>query len=139
MADETWVLSGTVAPDADAIDVTTSAGTTAEYPLTGPLVAGGDRRVFMLELGKADWRKLVLLRGGRVVDESTMPAMAAASEDCMTKLGPMPPPKPPETPGAQISATPEMQTWQASFQACLTAHGAVPPPLVAPLVGSTTP
>ena len=139
MADETWVLSGTVAPDADAIDVTTSAGTTAEYPLTGPLVAGGDRRVFMLELGKADWRKLVLLRGGRVVDESTMPAMAAASEDCMTKVGPMPPPKPAETPGAQISATPEMQTWQASFQACLTAHGAVPPPLVAPLVGSTTP
>ncbi|HEX7526055.1 MAG TPA: hypothetical protein VF327_07080 [Gaiellaceae bacterium] len=139
MADETWVLSGTVAPDADAIDVTTSAGTTAEYPLTGPLIAGGDRRVFMLELGKADWRKLVLLRGGRVVDESTMPAMVAASEDCMGKLGPMPPPKPPEAPGAQITSPPEMHAWQSSFRQCLTASGAVPPPLAAPLVGSTTP
>ena len=139
LADETWVLTGTVAADADAIDVTTAAGTTAEYPLTGPLVAGGDRRVFMLELGKTDWRKLVLLRGGRVVDESTLPTMAAASEDCTAEVAPMPPPKPPETPGGQIAATPEMETWQASFETCLRAHGALPPPLVAPLVGSTTP
>ena len=95
--------------------------------------------MFMLELGKADWRKLALLRGGQVVDESTMPTMAAASEDCMAKLAPMPPPKAPETPGAQITATPEMQAWQGSLQTCLTAHGAVPPPLAAPLVGSSTP
>ena len=65
-----WVLAGTVAADADTIEVTTADGQTAAYPLTGPLLAGGDRRVFMLELGKTDWRRLVLIRGGEVVDEA---------------------------------------------------------------------
>ena len=54
-----WVLSGTVAADADALDVTTADGATAEYPLTGPVLDGGDRRAFLLELGTSDWRKLV--------------------------------------------------------------------------------
>jgi hypothetical protein len=127
MAHETWVLSGTVAADADALDVTTADGTTAEYPLTGPVLGGGDRRVFMLELGKVDWRKLTLLRGGQVVDEAAMPAFSAASEDCMVKVGPMPPPMPPVPPvSGPIAPTAEMNAWQTSFQACLTASGALP-------------
>jgi len=127
MAHETWVLSGTVAADADALDVTSSDGMTAEYPLTGPVLGGGDRRVFMLELGKVDWRKLTLLRGGQVVGEAAMPAFSAASEDCMVKVGPMPPPKPPVPPvSGPIAPTAEINAWQTSFQACLTASGALP-------------
>ncbi len=123
-ASTTWVLSGTVAAGADALDVTTADGTTAEYPLTGPLLGGGDRRVFMLELGKGDWRKLTLLRGGEVVDQTAMPAFAAASEDCMAKLGPMPPPEPAVPPVS--GPTPEMQAWDASLRSCMAASGAVP-------------
>jgi hypothetical protein len=129
MAHETWVLSGTVAADADSLDVTTSDGATAEYPLTGPVLDGGDRRVFMLELGKTDWRKLTLLRGGRVVDELAMPAFMAATEDCTAKTGPMPPPKPPATPGsAPVVPAAEMQAWKTSFEACVTATGSLPAP-----------
>jgi hypothetical protein len=125
LADETWVLTGTVAADADALDVTTADGTTTEYPLTGPLLDGGDLRVFMLELGKLDWRKLTLLRAGQVVDETALPALAAASEDCMAKLGPMPPPTAPPASGP-VAPTAEMKAWNASLQACLTASGALP-------------
>lgn len=128
MAHETWVLSGTVAAGADSLDVTTSNGTKAEYPLTGPVLDGGDRRVFMLELGKTDWRKLTLLRGGQVVDEIAMPAFMAATEDCTAKTGSMPPPKPPAMPGsALVVPAAEMQAWKTAFEACLTATGAQPP------------
>jgi len=127
LASTTWVLSGTVDAGADVIDVTTADGTTAEYPLTGPVLDGGDRRVFMLELGKADWRKLTLLRGGDIVDQTAMPALSAASEDCSAKLGPMPTPEPTTPPvSGPIAPTPEMEAWDASFQSCMTASGALP-------------
>ncbi len=108
-----------------ALDVTTSDGPTTEYPLTGP-VLDGDRRVFLLELGAHDWRKLTLVRGGQLVDETTMPAGAAAAEDCNHKVGPMPmPPAISVTPGPG-EQSPAMQAWESSFQACLTASGAFP-------------
>jgi len=125
LAQEVWVLSGTVAADADAIDVTTADGATADYPLTGPVLDGSDRRVFMLELGSSDWRKLVLLRAGEVVDQTSMPAAAAAGEDCLAKVGEMPAPPPPQQPGP-IASTPAMQAWNASLQACMTASGVLP-------------
>lgn len=125
LAHERWVLTGTVAADTDALDVTTADGTTAEYPLTGPVVDGGDRRVFMLELGKTDWRKLMLLRAGEIVDQTALPAFAVANEECMAKIGPMPAPPPPQAPGP-IASTPAMDAWNASLQACMTARGALP-------------
>ena len=120
-----WVVSGTVVADADALDVTTADGSTTEYPLAGP-VLDGDRRVFMLDLGSQDWRKLALVRGGGVVAETTMPAASVASEDCERKAGPMP--MPPmgsivSAPGEQSVA---MKAWETSFQACLAASGAFP-------------
>ena len=127
LVDERWVLSGTVAADADAIDVTTADGATAEYPLTGPLLGGGDRRAFLLELGKTDWRKLVLLRAGQVVDQTELPAVAAASEDCMAKIGEMPAPAPvPPLTSGPIPPSPAMDAWNASLQGCMTASGALP-------------
>jgi hypothetical protein len=125
LAHEVWVLSGTVAADADALDVTTADGTAAEYPLTGPLLDGGTRRAFLLELGASDWRKLVLLRAGEVVDRTELPAAAAANEDCMAKVGAMPAPPTPYTPGP-IPSSPAMDAWNASLQACMTASGALP-------------
>ncbi len=125
MAHERWVLSGTVAAAGDALDVTTADGATAEYPLTGPLLDGGDRRVFMLELGKTDWRKLVLLHAGEVVDQTVLPATSAAGEDCMAKVGEPPAPPPAQAPGP-IASTPAMDAWNASLQACVTASGALP-------------
>lgn len=122
---ERWVLTGTVAADADALDVTTADGATTEYPLTGP-VLDGDRRVFLLELGAHDWRKLALVRGGRVADEKTMPAAEAAAEDCNAEVGPMPTPplgSPVSGPGEQ---SPAIKAWESSLQACLTVSGTFP-------------
>jgi outer membrane murein-binding lipoprotein Lpp len=119
-----WVLTGTVAADADAVDVTTGDGTTLEYPLTGPVV-DGDRRVFLLELGAQDWRKLALLQGGQVEAEAVLPAMIVASEDCNVKLGPMPPPTPPAAPGP-VTPSPAEHAYVQAFQDCMTASGALP-------------
>ena len=132
---ERWVLTGTVPADADALDVTTADGATTEYPLTGP-VLDGDRRVFLLELGAHDWRKLGLVRGGQVVDETTMPAASAAAEDCNGKVGPMQWPTVSAT-GPAVEESDAMKAWNAAFQACLAASGAFPALPAAPPLGST--
>lgn len=119
-----WVLSGTVPADADALDVTTADGATAEYPLAGP-VLDGDRRVFMLDLGAQDWRQLALVRGGDVVAETAMPVAQVAGEECERKAGPMPPP-PTEPPTPASGESPEVKAWNDAFQACLQAHGSTP-------------
>ena len=130
------MLSGTVPADADALDVTTADGATTEYPLTGP-VLDGDRRVFLLDLGAQDWRKLGLVRGGQVVDETAMPAATAAGEDCIDKAGPMPmPPTISATPGP-LEQTAAMRAWRAAFQSCLAASGAFPAVPAAPPLVST--
>ena len=133
-AAEDWVLTGTVAADADALDVTTADGSTTEYPLSGP-VLDGDRRVFLLDLGGQDWRKLALVRGGDVVAATAMPAASVAGEECQRKAGPMPAPAPTATspPTAQSAAT---KAWRDAFQACLEASGAFP---VTPAVTTTGP
>ncbi len=133
---ERWVLSGTVPADADALDVTTADGATTEYPLTGP-VLDGDRRVFLLDLGAQDWRKLGLIRGGQVVDETTMPAGAAAAEDCTGKAGPMPMPPAISATGPPVEQTGAMKAYDAAMQACLAASGAFPAFRTAPPLAST--
>ena len=133
---ERWVLTGTVAADADALDVTTADGATTEYPLTGPLL-DGDRRVFLLELGVHDWRKLALVRGGRVVDETTMRAAAAAAEDCSGKIGPMPMPPTGSAMAGPVEQTSAMKAYNAAIQACLAASGAYPAMPAAPPLAST--
>jgi hypothetical protein len=107
------VLGGTVDASADALDVTTAEGSTVEYPLTGP-VLDGDRRVFLLALGDQDWRTLVLLRNGQVVDRTAQPAIVVASENCETTVGPAP--VPPQS----------LDAWNAAFRACMTASGTTP-------------
>ena len=77
-----FLLAGTVRRDATALRITRSRGAPTEYPLRGPLVPGTSRRIFMLWLGRNDWRRLELLRGGSVVAEQRMPAAMAASSDC---------------------------------------------------------
>jgi hypothetical protein len=115
---EHWTLSGTVASDADAIDVTNAVGTTTEYPLTGPVV-DGDRRVVMLDLGAQNWRKLVLVRDGNPVADTAMPAAEVSSETCMQTVGPAPPPP-------QTSQSPAVKAWNAAYEACLEASGTTP-------------
>jgi hypothetical protein len=108
-----WVLGGTVDASADALDVTTADGATVEYPLTGP-VLDGDRRVFLLDLGDQDWRTLVLLRNGQVVDRTAQPAIVIESENCETTIGPTA--VPPQS----------MDAWNAAFRSCLSASGTTP-------------
>jgi len=129
-----WVLSGTVPADADALDVTTADGSTMEYPLSGP-VLDGDRRVFLLDLGGQDWRRLALVRGGDVVAETAMPAAEVAGEECQRKAGPMPAPAPAAT-SPPTSESPAVKAWQDAFQACLETSGAFP---VTPAVTTTGP
>ncbi|HTO25010.1 MAG TPA: hypothetical protein VMJ49_03850 [Gaiellaceae bacterium] len=114
-SDMVRLLSGTVAADADTIDVTTADGTTTAYPLTGPLV-DGDRRVFMLELGSRDWRTLVLLRNGDAVDRTAMPKGEVAVDECDASV-----PSPP-------AATPGSTAYTDAMNACLAEHGAGPTP-----------
>jgi hypothetical protein len=55
------------------------------YPLRGPIVPNTDRRMFMLDLGRHDWRRLELLRGDAVVAVQVMPEWQAAAEDCQER------------------------------------------------------
>ena len=130
------MLSGTVPADADALDVTTADGATTEYPLTGP-VLDGDRRVFLLDLGAQDWRKLGLVRGGqrRRRDDD---AGGDRGRRGLQRQGR------PDADAATISVTPgpleqtaAMRAWNAAFQACLAASGAFPALPAAPPLAST--
>jgi hypothetical protein len=76
-----YLLAGTVGGDATALRITTARARTT-YTLQGPLLAGTNRRVFMLELGHDDYRKLELLHGARVVDSRSLPVWQAVVEDC---------------------------------------------------------
>ena len=76
-----YLLAGIVSRDATALRITT-AHTRTTYPLQGPVLAGTNRRVFMLELGHDDYRVLELLRGASVVDSRSLPVWQAVVEDC---------------------------------------------------------
>ena len=119
----TYVLSGTVSRDAEAIRVTVAGGMTATYPLVGPTVLDSDRRVFLLELGVNDWRKLELIRGGAVAATAQMPEFTAAYEDCIDTIGP--PTQPPASADAQAMFD-AMKPYENALMACLRASGAVP-------------
>jgi hypothetical protein len=80
-----YLLAGTVSGDATALRITT-ARTRTTYPLQGPVLAGTNRRVFMLELGHDDYRVLELLRGASVVDSRSLPVWQAAVEDCQASV-----------------------------------------------------
>jgi hypothetical protein len=77
-----YLLAGTVSRDATALRITRSTGPPVLYPLRGPVLPGTDRRVFMVPLGRRDWRVLELLEGGAVTAVEEMPARQAAFEDC---------------------------------------------------------
>ncbi len=121
-----FVLVGTVGAAADALRVTLAGGSTATYPLVGPTIPGTDTRVFMAELGANDWRKLELARGGRIVRTVEMPALMAADEDCMAKVGPMPMPDVADVTDTQ-SLRAAMKPYDDALQACLKASGALRP------------
>jgi hypothetical protein len=121
----TYLLAGTVAADAAAIRVTLAGGASDVYPLTGPRVPDTDRRVFMLSLGMHDWRRLELIRDGRVVATTEMDAFQAAIEECQTTVGDMPIP---ESPGADegvssldLENDPAVKRWDDEYEACLRA------------------
>jgi len=119
----TYVLSGTVSRDAEAIRVTVAGGMTATYPLVGPTVLDSDRRVFLLELGVNDWRRLELIRGGAVAATAQMPEFTVAYEDCIDTIGP--PTQPPASADAQAMFD-AMKPYENALMACLRASGAVP-------------
>jgi len=119
-----YVLGGTVAAGAEALRVTQAGGATATYPLVGPTVRGSDARVFMLELGAHDWRKLELVRGGAVAATQTMPSFEAASEDCGDKIGPMPVPADGADEQAGMDA---LRAYSDELSACVRASGATFP------------
>jgi hypothetical protein len=118
-----YVLTGTVETAAEQIRVTDSSGATRAYPLVGPLVQGTTERVFMLDLGAGDWRRLELVRGDHVVATQQMPLFRARSEECLTQVAP------PSFGGdgstlpdeAQLHA--QFEAWSQAFDACLGAGG----------------
>jgi len=122
-AAERYLLSGTVADDAEAIRVTVAGGATATYPLIGPTLLDSDRRVFLLELGLRDWRTLELIRGGAVVATAQMPAFMAAYEDCADRIGP--PAQPPASADSQAMLD-AMRAYDTKLMACLPSSGALP-------------
>jgi hypothetical protein len=117
----TYVLSGTVPLDAEAIRVTVSGGSRATYPLLGPRVLDTERSVFMLDLGAHDWRKLELIRGGAILATAEMPPFMVAYEDCLSKVGP--PPDPPASSDMQAMLD-AMRPYQAALTECIQASGA---------------
>ncbi len=120
---DSYVLTGTVPRDAEALRVTMAGGTTATYPLVGPRVLDTARNVFMLDLGAHDWRKLELIRGGAVTATVEMPAFITAYEECGQKVGPPPDPPADADPRELIDS---MKPYQSALTACLAASGAVP-------------
>jgi hypothetical protein len=120
-----YVLTGTVAADADALRITRAGGAVITYPLSGPIV-GGERRVFMVELGTNDWRKLELVRDGDVVATEKMPAFMAAYEDCEHSVGPMPQPAPNADAQPMLDS---MRAYSRQIDACVRTSGALPPAL----------
>jgi len=119
---DVYFLAGTVEPNAEAIRVTVAGGATATYPLNGPTVLDTGRRIFMLELGTRDWRKLELIRGGAVAATSTMPAYVAAFEDCVAQIGT---PPVPQDLGVGVQWIHEAwQPYQEKLTACVDASGA---------------
>ena len=119
----THVLAGTVPASAEALRVTLSGGARATYPLAGPVFPGSaDRRIFLLDLGAADWRTLELVDGGAVVRTVRMPAEEVAFEVCSEKVGPMQP-----VPGNGFDPQAQQQAMQPhadAMNACL--HGELP-------------
>jgi hypothetical protein len=87
---DTNILSATVPLDAEAIRITLAGGGVATYPLVGPVVPRSSRRVFLLDLGARDWRKLELVRNAAVATTVEMPALRVAYEDCSDTVGPVP-------------------------------------------------
>lgn len=79
-----YLLAGTVRRDATMLRITTARARTV-YPLSGPLLWGSDKRVFMLDLGRDDYRTLELLRGRTVIDSVTMSYGQASIEDCVRR------------------------------------------------------
>jgi hypothetical protein len=69
----TYVLGGSVSSRGTAVRVVESGGRVATYPLRGPLVPGPSSRIFMLELGSRDWRRIDLLRGAAVIAGKSKP------------------------------------------------------------------
>jgi hypothetical protein len=116
-----YVLTGTVADDADALRITTADRAVATYPVAGPRIPGTRERVFMLDLGRSDWRTLELVRGGAVTSTAQLPALAAAYEDCDQTIG-----RPPLG-GDQGPDEAALRAYSLRLDTCLRASGALPP------------
>lgn len=69
----TYLLGGLVAPEGDALRVWPPHGGPKAYALNGPLYEG--RRIVLLPLGQHAFRKLELLRGGRPIAVTALPAL----------------------------------------------------------------
>jgi hypothetical protein len=118
-----WMLTGTVAADADELRVTRADGAVVTYPLAGPVLPDSSSRVFMLELGRSDWRKLELVRDGAVVETANMPAAQAVWEVCLDRIGPMPM----HPPNADMEAMKASQrAYSDQMSACVGASKAPP-------------
>ena len=65
--DDRFVLAGTVPEHADALRLAGSEGRERAYGLSGPVIEGTDRRVFMADLGNEEWWTMELRRGGETL------------------------------------------------------------------------
>lgn len=122
-ATEDFRLEGTVPVDAEALRVTVAGGGTATYPLVGPRLSDSSLRVFMVDLGNHDWRKLELIRNGSVASTLTMPAFQVTYEDCEQQVGPMPLDGPSLSLGDVNDLEKRLEPYNTAMDQCLSAKG----------------
>lgn len=78
-----YLLSGLVRAEADDLRITLDDGRVEDVALTGPVVPGSPKyRVFMLDLGRALYRRLELLRGDEVLEEEKVPDEVIRTTRC---------------------------------------------------------
>jgi hypothetical protein len=101
------LLGGSVAANGDELRVVFEGGTSARYPLTGPLVPGfDDTRVFLLDLGERLYQRLELLDDDEVIASTDIPRREIEAQKCFQRF-PLRSPPPTET--APRDPNPELE------------------------------
>jgi hypothetical protein len=102
--------------DADRIELTLEPAGTRAYALTGPLVPGFDKRVFMVGLGDELLRAIDLYRGDERVGHFEKEPTRLAFEVCFRQEDPFA--------GGSIPSREEMEQADKRMSACMREHGA---------------
>jgi hypothetical protein len=129
--DRRAILAGTVTERADLLLLTGPDGREREHDLSGPMIEGTDRRVFITDLGGDEWWSMELRRGGETLATDDMLGhhlrafrcanVSAAGFDGCYNATPLPPdPSPPDEADEEPERTCERKfdENESGFQTC---------------------